>query len=568
MRDPKRSSGAKLGVYLTYREFFREEASRERFLSELSKFKCSAIFNFCQTATTQLKLWHGSRPAHPWEMDISAWLFPNILGEQICFDLKQAESRGGRVFFHTRQILYILKAAFQHCSENGVEVEDERLTFGLMLLMANDQFHIVERAPISALNEEDQTYSLLSEYIAINEYRGFDVVERIVRSWRMVVEIPPLLMKDPNFVELDKVFYELNRIQLLDFFAMCFALLVGDCEEYYTKVGAVLTYLPEFWQQTTLPKSSIEEFWKIVSTDISHFLQEVSRKDGGRSDFTAFRKYPLIQHGESRVCFDLVFIVEKLLAGVYWSIFFSSKETQSKLPRFWGAVFEKYVNDILQDSCLVNGKFLPDPRYNENHNEQLCDGLILVGEDLVVLEYKASMLTIEAKYRNDWAVLKREMHGKFVETSDGQKKGVLQLAAAVKKLTSLDCKTLVKDIDLSQVKRIFPVLVTLDEIGDCLLISRALNFTFEKSFTASERPQITVERMACVGISTLERISRILDQRPLTNMLNERFADDPHHKSNLASYVNDEVILPNDQLRLAHFNPIAEMLFERLGLQS
>jgi hypothetical protein len=45
--------------------------------------------------------------------------------------------------------------------------------------------------------------------------------------------------------------------------------------------------------------------------------------------------------------------------------------------------------------------------------EQLCDGLLIEGDALIVMKYKASMFTTRAKYRGDHLRLRDEIAKKF-----------------------------------------------------------------------------------------------------------------------------------------------------------
>src|SRR5205085_787399 len=127
-------------------------------------------------------------------------------------------------------------------------------------------------------------------------------------------------------------------------------------------------------------------------------------------DFVVFRKSPLIELSDgSLLCVDPAFLLEKLSAGFYWTIINSLPE-QDRRPAFqaFGYLFEAYVDEVL-------GGIYPRNRYIsfadfEKKNEEAFDGIILCpGNHLIVLEYKGSFLTIEAKYSGKVKNLERDL---------------------------------------------------------------------------------------------------------------------------------------------------------------
>jgi hypothetical protein len=58
--------------------------------------------------------------------------------------------------------------------------------------------------------------------------------------------------------------------------------------------------------------------------------------------------------------------------------------------------------------------FIPDPHVIDTPSEQLCDGLLIEGDALIVMEYKVSMFTTRAKYSGDHLRLRDEIAKKLV----------------------------------------------------------------------------------------------------------------------------------------------------------
>jgi len=109
---------------------------------------------------------------------------------------------------------------------------------------------------------------------------------------------------------------------------------------------------------------------------------------------------------------DNLFFLDKVQTGPYWH---ANELYGLKLRKFWGAVFEKYVNELLKQACTgTNSIFLPDPRSANDPSTQLCDGIVISGESMVLMEYKSSMFRADTKYSGNHASLAKEIENKLV----------------------------------------------------------------------------------------------------------------------------------------------------------
>jgi hypothetical protein len=105
-------------------------------------------------------------------------------------------------------------------------------------------------------------------------------------------------------------------------------------------------------------------------------------------------------------------------------------------------------------------QFLAEPDFAAKRDGQVCDGLLDLGTELVLMEYKASLLTLRAKFAGRADLLKDEIDSKFVGQG-GDKKGVQQLASSIRKLVD-GKKPKIESFDIKHYKTIIPVLVAYD----------------------------------------------------------------------------------------------------------
>ncbi|WP_263383229.1 hypothetical protein [Granulicella arctica] len=422
--------------------------------------------------------------------------------------------------FHRRQFLYLAKAAMKHCPEYGENFIAAPIDPGLILLMISDQFHIQDRSFMDSVDEVVRSKHLLSEFIAVDEYSGADTASIAVQAFDMIFIHPRKLLRHPDFIDFEKVFLGKTGLDLRVYFAMCLSLLVGNSVSYTAKIGYKLFYPSDYWQKSNLSIKTQELFWLQVGATREKFRAEIVRRDCGANDFTIFRQHPLIKMGNVYFGLDLAFILQKLWAGAYWEIFSSSEDAKSKLPRFWGAVFEEYINEILGANCQGENHFIPSPRFARHPEKEFCDGMILCGTELVMIEYKASMFTAVSKYSGVVENLDAEITLKLITNERGKAKGGGQLARSIALLRSEDRATLVEGVDLSQVTKIFPLVLMSDSIGDCLLISKILGAEFDKVSTRSGA-NIICERLLCTGCATLNDFVHTLRTRSMSSWLAE-----------------------------------------------
>jgi hypothetical protein len=175
-----------------------------------------------------------------------------------------------------------------------------------------------------------------------------------------------------------------------------------------------------------------------------------------------------------------------------------------------GAVFERYVNELLSRACSgTKAKFLAHPRSVDDPSVQICDGLLATADSVVLIEYKSSMFRADRKYSGNTTQLLEEIERKLVRNKDkGSKKGVQQLAAAVELLfKDSNAQEILPDIAWTDIKTIHLCLVTLDSIGETIGMSALLNTHLCEGLDRSRFPNIDIRPLCCLDIASLERVT-------------------------------------------------------------
>jgi hypothetical protein len=240
------------------------------------------------------------------------------------------------------------------------------------------------------------------------------------------------------------------------------------------------------------------------------------------------------------VCLDFDFLVEKITAGIFWLI-------NDKLPQnernsfrsFWGTVFEAYIKAfLLSHPALRDGLFTPSPCY-DGGDDEIADGFIIYDQDLVILEFKFTNLTLESKHSPSVDDLIREIRTKFEKSQSGEWKGYGQLANCIKKLFVRDSRATHYLIKKEKIRRIFPILITYEHFFN----SPFTNYQFNKYFrelidSPSLRPNIEVMPLTLISIDDLEASQPFLGE--INEVILERLRIDPKLTSSYSDFMKNK----------------------------
>jgi hypothetical protein len=281
-------------------------------------------------------------------------------------------------------------------------------------------------------NSRDLAYSFGRASMLLNKYLRSDDPE--------VVAARKGLSLDPNV--------QVAGIPLNEYVAIVTAfysaLNVLNPQELIDNTKSFRFDVDALFSRTRIPREHFNLFLQNRARTIDEFRKELAG-DGFKSadelgaalktdrfigDYRAFRRTPFIFVSEKIVIpIDVKFIFELLAVGVYWSLFdgFPSKQ-RDRFAQLWGRMFHLYCRDLMRFNY-------PDGITNPLEFEVAfdagsADALLDFGADVVVFEFKGSLLTHAANSERNFAEFEKDFRKKFVEKDTGERKGISQLAAA------------------------------------------------------------------------------------------------------------------------------------------
>lgn len=516
-----------IGVYFTYEEVNGSRSTIEEFRTKLSELSRDSVVYMCSAINCVLH-----KSGNP---DIET--HDRLLGEAFptsvlnLFRELRRNSDAPRLAFHRRQLLYTIKEAILRCPVIGRDARTMPYWGGLgrVLLMASDHLHF--GLPVGFYSENDVLTSM-AEMVSTAEYSGREstVLTGIARSTLLLSTIAERLRSRPEYVDVATLFEKGSGIPLQLYQTLAMAVLSKyltlDWERFSHDPNAF--FVGEEWFKTADFQHLAEalKFLDGVSSSIEDLKNEITARNLGRDDYTAMRSRPLLLNAGRKYPFDTVFLIDKLEMGPFWiaSRTTSGKDTD-RLHSFWGLLFEEYINWLLESSISpATNELHPSPSFSTG--EQICDSLIVCGESLVLIESKGGIFRGSAKYAGDPCTLHEEIDKQFVGT-DRKRKGASQLAHSIRRLFEKTSHENIPDVDMSRIRKIFPLLVIRDDIADAPLLSHYLYLKFRQLAPRKNiRPRI-VTPLFCMSASDFELISAYLSDVALSDLLEIKYRRDP-----------------------------------------
>lgn len=464
---------SQLAVLVTWREVTGTEPTMALLHERLARFRLDAVLLGLARVAALLKTWQ-NQPAFTVDRQLAKQFLPTYFPR-----IERAyESSTDRVAFTRLNLLFVAKQACVVCNLDGEPVcspgDVEQIL--ACCLMANDL--LLERLPTPADATIDRACSLLpfSNYVPQDTYPT-----DLARSLLLIEEITPLLANRNDYIDIAAAFKAAAGVTAQHFCELAFSAgvkFITHVEEQLQDPAGALILTSQHFLHTAVPPDDIATFLARLSIT-THELHQQSQGTGTPgSDFLLFQRHPLVEFTPgSYLCPDPGFLLDKAGPALYWTLHDAQPPNlRLTLLTYWSAIIERYAQWLFERTYQAHGQFRPSPRFR--NGDEAFDAHLLEGSSLIVFEIKASILTAQAKYGFCPDTLRDELHRKAITGEHGERKGVAQLAAHLRRF--LDGADL-PDIDRSKVKSIYPVLVFLDHSFVSPYMNRLYNEHFDSS---------------------------------------------------------------------------------------
>ena len=270
-----------------------------------------------------------------------------------------------------------------------------------------------------------------------------------------------------------------------------------------------------------------EKFLPHACISIDMLREEAENFPSCKNEFRLWRQYPLVEVGENQIlCVDFSFLLEKLQTGVFWVIRDQLEKQHrgngQKIIALWGDIFEDYTASIIkrgiddQEPRVEN--YIIAPKYDQGQEEE-CTDVVIHGDDtLILLECKSPLLRAESKFSGDFDTLYAELKDKIIEgESPGKARGIKQLCNAIQSLFHSDeaQRRSLEAIDISNIKKIYPVLILSDRMFSVPCMNWFLNLEFQRLMEDIHREaDLDIKPLAVLTIEDIESLEPYLSETP------------------------------------------------------
>lgn len=360
------------------------------------------------------------------------------------------------VAFHELQVLNLMKVAFMVLPVEPVRGEPQDLApLGEALLMMSD---LMESEHGAAPGTDEERAALFRDVFANGLFHVSDHDAHVLaRSHDLYLVDRPHLRHRPDYIDLPAFVQRSIGLDADTLWAVYFALWSNTMPK---PAGGKRFPLPlprstYFTSNFSFTEEEVDRFLAPIAVDATTLKAELaSMASNGldRYNVLPFLSRPLIQFGDRLVPACPRFVMEKLGRGLHFIGLNAAlpKGERERYLRYIGDVFEDEVHQIFER--VFGGRYRRLDPLKGGHEDQIADGLIALGDTVVVVETEAKLFTVGVRHAKSQA----EMDRKLDETV---LRGAHQIHATIE---ALRVGQLVDGLE--GVRRWYPLVVTLERM--------------------------------------------------------------------------------------------------------
>lgn len=372
---------------------------------------------------------------------------------------------------------------------------------------------------------------VLVDFIPISEYRIRSLASRSTSEFLVrTYELLSRLEKTDLNIDVNDIFYQATGLTLRSYYHLIALVVVKYLNLSLEAVLKGEESLFINFKDSPGLKNEYDKLLPHTCISVNTLAAETKEFPILANEFRLWRQYPLARISEdSIICVDISFLLNKLQTGMFWIIRDQLEKRKKgdgeKIISLWGDIFEDYAASIIKrginsqtppmEKCILN------PKYMEK-SENECTDIAVCGDDtLILLECKAPLLSAKVKFSGDFNNLRKELRTKLVGTSTKRGKikvkGIGQLWDAIQTLGHTDRKKRrkVEGIDISQVKKIYPVLVLSDSVFGAPCMNWFLNSEFQRFVKNNAlKKHLTIMPLTVLTVEHLEELEPWLNDLP------------------------------------------------------
>ena len=393
------------------------------------------------------------------------------------------------IFFFDYQIYTLMKLASIYCDEKIIGYEEKEIdrylqSLGLALLGTTDFISRIYSKEAKTSSKVDPNLSIYKDIVLNSYYSGRSIESLIlVRSIFLFLILPKEKKSVRTSMDLEEIFLSEFGIPIEDFLFFGFAISIHYIHYKYRKDLQKFDFIlfqPDIHlQNTKIEKGILNNIFSILSTNLSD-LEEICANQSDREmthDFIYFKQHPLIEVDSGKFLpVSLTFLIERISKGIYWMLldayYRQSPNHSNNFSSYIGELFQVYVEKILYENFERENSseiiFEFEQLYTIGKNEYRSPDIILFSKgNLILVEVSKTQL----QERKTISLGDPNEYEKDIE------KIILHNASSLDKQINifLNNHDIFGHINFSDVKNIYPVIITIEMIPRLPILRKWLN---------------------------------------------------------------------------------------------
>jgi hypothetical protein len=338
------------------------------------------------------------------------------------FSRQQIKENGAAqtvVVFHDAQVANTVKAALlaippDHQPPGEVRSDHRRLGQALLIVnsLISDQSEILKDLDSEAASRDLEMYVLANGIF----YAGGAGVQDFARASELYLRDRTSLHAVSGYRDLAaeiKLLTGLDPESLWAIFFAFYARMASTTREKMPLRGARLTKESLFGSHQGFTSEQIDSFFALLAQDVEDLRAAAIKRyswDNIRPfDFVTLARRPFVRIDDEYFLLGLRFLEEKLTTGLH-HIFLDPRtglrkdEDRQVYLTFMGYVWEDYVRELLERAYLSTqaAVLVGEGAIKQRVTGKSIDSIVVVGDVALLIESKATLLTLEVRTGTDW----------------------------------------------------------------------------------------------------------------------------------------------------------------------
>lgn len=361
-------------------------------------------------------------------------------------------------------------------------------------------------------------------------------------------QVPP-----PPF---ERIFTLLNGLNFRDFLDITFYLYI----EYSQMMEELMSTGQMAYIDIRLPKryvsgKNMANWAQPMAASLDDLQSMVRGSEADTAfffDMTVFRQFPLWRSGNYKYfLIDPMFLAERLSSyGFYWTVVngLVDDRLRYQFQCLWGELIQEYVRQLLAESFPTEPQsFLRRPIYADDSSE-VFDCAIFLGDGLIPIEIKGSVLPISEKYAAKAEPFYQGLSSKF---GSGPGAAVEQLLRNIAHILSAEHPRESPHIPSGRIRRILPIVVVHERIFRFGTHAKTLAAEFTAGLMKLKiRPpleSLEIYPFQLLTIEELERLQPYIQERDfdLFDCVRSKVEEDPDYQLGLWDFITTRFLPAN-----------------------